>query len=386
MLAKLLVFYILLYCIVGDFISAVFGFEHARLICLIGIVTTLPIYYVQKKDKNIIFITTIVIFLMISFIIVNGRSDRLSFFYTILLGYLLFSEKKVALKYLDYVFVIQFVLIFIEVVFGKHIYLEVYTGIINPTILDNSNALELFDETGFRPKGLFPGTLTGCSFVIFYSILNKESKIRVLWAVLMALLMNGRLAILLTSAVATLYFIKNRQTKKFNFQKFIKVLLGGLSFIIVAYSFNQGIRDRVDRILSSFIFDERSNNLGRAMIYVAAFNTYIEQYDYKSKFFGGEYEILDAYGRPLAAESDTIGMLLEIGIMGSLIYWGALFIMFRCKSDDEFIPIWYVVLLTFLAWIEYRHLTGNMRGALFWMLYYSYSNINIAKLKGQKQL
>ena len=89
-------------------------------------------------------------------------------------------------------------------------------------------------------------------------------------------------------------------------RKLIFITLSSLALLLVTYIIRQGIRDRVDRILSAFVFDDASNNLGRVMIYVAAYNTYVEEYDLKSKFFGGEYQVLDAHDRPVAAESELL--------------------------------------------------------------------------------
>lgn len=380
MVGRVLVLLILIYCMIGDFLTAVLGLGRIRLACLIGIVLLLPIYYLHRKDKMLTFILFFVVSFIVLFYIVCGNTDRTSFFYTILFGYLLFKEKPTTLKYLDYIFVLQFVLILIEVIINRHFYVEVYSGIINPVIIDYSEMEKYFDETGFRPKGLFFGTLIGCSFTIFYSIINKEDKKRVLGAVVMALLMNGRLAILLTLAVAAFHFFKNRQTRKYDIRKFARVVMCLLAMLFIAYPIIPNVRTRTDRILSAFIFDDRSNNLGRAMRYVWAYNTYINEYDLKSKLFGGEYDIKDEYGRSVAAESDVIGMLLEIGIVGSFTYWVALFKMIKCKSD-EFVPIWFVTLLTILAWIEYRHLTGNVRGLMFWLIYFMYIDGNKKKLR-----
>lgn len=383
MIGKLLVVCILVYCMVGDFVTAVFGFNYIRLVSLLGFMMLLPVYYIKGKDRNILIISAFAFFLILLFHMICGNTNSASFFYTILFGYILFSEKKNTLRYLDYIFVVQFFLVVVEVFLNRHFYLVVYSGIINPTVLDYTDALSLFDETGFRPKGLFPGTLVGCSFTIFYSVLNKDSKKRTLWALIMALLMNGRLAILITSVIAAYHFFKDKRTGKYDLKKFAIISLFASLLVVGLYFTSQGVKDRVDRILSAFVFDESSNNLGRVMIYVAAYNTYINNYDLKSKMFGGEYEILDDYGRSKAAESDVIGMLLEIGVMGSLIYWIALLRLFRNNSNN-FVPISFVALLTVFAWIEYRHLTGNVRGSMFWFFYFLCVNsrfFNICKVK-----
>ena len=66
-------------------------------------------------------------------------------------------------------------------------------------------------------------------------------------------------------------------------------------------------------------------------------------------------------------------MLLDIGIIGSFVYWGALTRLFMLKKiSREIVSLKYITLLTVLAFIEYAHFSGVCRGTLFWSMYFFY--------------
>lgn len=287
------------------------------------------------------------------------------------MGYIFYRERNVSCKYLDYIFASQFILILYELLTQDYLYTVVYSGILSVKEVDISESLGFLDETGFRPKGFFIGALVATSFNIYYCFINKESKKKTLLSFIAALILNGRLAILLTFIVAVHHFVKTGNRSTFPIKKVVVIATTIVVFSTILYVTIPVARMRIDRIASSFVFNDNTNNLGRIGRYVIAYNEYVNNYSIIPKLLGGEYILYDVYGLPVAAETDVIGMLLEIGFVGFLIYFVALIQMLRAKKrDEEIVSVKVIAVLTIAAYIEYRHASGNARGLMFWMLYF----------------
>ena len=67
-------------------------------------------------------------------------------------------------------------------------------------------------------------------------------------------------------------------------------------------------------------------------------------------------------------------MALDIGIVGPLFYMYHFYKTWHTEKSSIFdlkskhIGIKYVMLFTFLAFIQYEHINGNVRGTLFWFI------------------
>ena len=67
-------------------------------------------------------------------------------------------------------------------------------------------------------------------------------------------------------------------------------------------------------------------------------------------------------------------MFLDIGLIGVVFY--IYYFIQAWKSDKQFllglesklISFKLVILITFLAFVQYEHINGNVRGMLFWFL------------------
>ena len=92
-----------------------------------------------------------------------------------------------------------------------------------------------------------------------------------------------------------------------------------------------------------------------------------------------------------AAESDILGMLLEIGLIGFLFILFNMIKAYRTSKEKLFesshISIKMVILLLFICMIEYRHGAGNIRGVTLWFILFSsyLQNINVPALRRQKK-
>lgn len=363
---KILLIFIFIYCFVGDFLIATTHLYSIRLFSFLGIILFFPMYFIQKKDKKIIKLILFISANCFVYYIIRLDLEWISFFYTILLGYILSQNRKQSIFFLDFIFYVQFLLISIELITQNFFYTTINSGIYTIREYDFSQVLYLQEETGMRPKGLFSGTLIATSFVIYYCLINRENKRKVLFSLFMALILNGRLAILITAFISFLHYKNNFSLKKIQVFIFCTVFILGFSIL---YQKNDNIRMKVDRFFNVFNLTQE-DNVGRIYRYSTAYDTYINKYGIKSKMFGDQYELTDTYNRPVAAESDLLGMLLEIGLLGTLIYIFSIYKLFKLSDQDKIVTIKYVGLLTLVTYLQYRHITGNVRGTLFWMMYF----------------
>ena len=71
-------------------------------------------------------------------------------------------------------------------------------------------------------------------------------------------------------------------------------------------------------------------------------------------------------------------MAIEIGFIGLLFYLYNFYKAWNLEQDSLFnlkskhIGFKFVILLTFLSFIQYEHINGNVRGTLFWFIIISH--------------
>lgn len=371
--SKIIIFLIVLYCFVGQFIESFIGIPYVRFSSFIGLLIFVPFYYINKKDIKLAQISIVVIIVAMVYFLAGSKPPT-SALYTILFGYLFFKEKLFSKKMLDVIFGIQIFLLLYETIIGSFLYSDITTGIFTTKDVEGSAELTVNenDETGFRPKGLYMGTLEAAAFNIYYCLINKDCPKRVFCAFMVSFIINGRLSILISTFVLFIYLYKQYRSK-IKIVSFLLCFLIGVIISSILYTTSDFVQKRTDRILSAFDISDNSNNGGRLMFYYFAYDEYFNVYDNKSKIFGSEYEIHNEWGKTVSAESDLLSMLLEMGIVGTFIYLFAFANMFRYNSNAV-ISTRMVTLLTLIAYLEYRHATGNIRGTLFWFLYFTAIN------------
>ncbi len=372
---KIMIISLFLFAIVGDFIIGVFGVGSIRLISLISFVLFFGLYLIMKQDKALNKLIIAIFSLVIVFIVLRGELIKgMTAIYCIPLGYVIAKEWKYCSPYLDVIFCIQFVLLLYETLTGSYIYNEIISGIINAQSnnFDADLQMERVMETGFRTKGLFAGTLTASSFVVYYSYLNKDNGLKLCLSLLMTLLIKGRFAILSVFLLfAYTYFnsLKEKYNKTFLVSVFI---LAGLLLYLVFVGLTSGSDGFIYHLLH--VFDINGvGNYGRIWAYTQAYNTFMYDYGLTQKLLGDTYELFDEYGRTgVSSESEFLGQLLEIGIIGTSIYVFAFYKLFRCKQKTG-VSVKFVALMMLLGYLEYRHCSGNLRAMMFWAIFFLYT-------------
>ena len=204
-----------------------------------------------------------------------------------------------------------------------------------------------------------------------------RNNIKILWALfLLALLTNGRLALIISGFTLFFKLYKNFDLilLKEKISSFYKIIFFIVPFSLVIISLSFFLpQEMVSNFLDSFNI-ETSSNAGRIFAYFQALDLFIE-YDFTQKLFGDPQNIVfDIYGREIASESGILSMALDIGLIGLLFYmyhFVKIWIsekasVFDLKSKN--IGIKFVMLFTFLAFIQYEHINGNVRGTLFWFI------------------
>lgn len=370
MLSNSLLIFLFLYCFVGDFIAGMTGIYIIRFLSFLGFLFYFSLYVFHKRSRKLLQLTICIILVCLFYIQIRHNTECFSAFFTILLGYILYREKEHSYKILDYVFVFEFILVLVELVLSQHLYTDTVMGVFNTKIVEGDNLVKTISTEGFRPKGLFPGSLIAVSFNIYYSLLNFKSQRRTGVAFLLALMLNGRLGMIITGVVFLLHY---RERFLYNRKARIKIIasiaVACLLVVLIAKS-NSSMALKIERVSNVFNTEE-SSNMGRLYSYGLAASTYYE-YNTKEKFFGGEYELLNEFNQKISAESDLLGMLLEYGFVGASVYMIAIMLLLFKKYENN---LWWnngkmVALLTLFAYLEYRHATGSGRGTLFWMLFF----------------
>lgn len=376
-ITKLMIIFLFLFAILGDFIVGVFGIGSIRLISLVGFVLFFGGYLILKQDNRLYKILFSIFTLVVFYIVVRGGLFKgFTAIYCIPLGYLIAKEWKYCSPYLDVIFCVQLVLLIYETLTHSYIFHEVSGGIIEAysNNFDADVMEDIAQHVGFRTKGLFGGTLTASSFVIYYSYLNKDNRLKLFLCLLMAFLIKGRLAILSVFLLFAYDYYKVLK-KKYSKRSLIMATFAGgflLFLIILLLSSYAASVPFVYNLLHAFDPDA-AGNFGRIWAYTQAYDTYVNNYGIIQKLFGGDYELLDQYGRTgVSAESEFLGQLLEIGIVGVSLYIVAFVILFR-QSRNSGVSIKFVALMTLMAYLEYRHCSGNMRAMFFWTVFFLYT-------------
>ena len=315
-------------------------------------------------------------FLLVSFIltifyigVLHNKSPN--YMYTPIFGILMIQRPDISRKYLDKVFVIQLLLLAVEFATRHHLYTQLTTGLFTIQELDHDYET-MFEETGFRAKGLFAGVLVSSCFAINYSLLNSNNYLKSFLSLVMAIFTNGRLAMLICGAIFLykIYLKRNKNSIKFNKAYLVWMVVLLILFIVVLVSAAESTA--VQNFIDVFNFESDSNQ-GRMIRYGLGMEA-LMNYKPLELAFGSTYELFDQWNRSVPPESDIVGMLLEIGIIGLLyVLWG----LIRAWLSDNtallmpnIVSSKFVLALSFVAMIQYRHLSGNVRGLMFWFLVY----------------
>jgi hypothetical protein len=366
-LSGLLVTLLVLYIFYADAITAFTGLGLIKLLMAVLIALGLAVYFIFLE----ISIIPILSFLLVIFYVIiwNGIGS-INFFLTLGFGWLLSLRPRLVKSYLWILVLTQLALVSYEAATHQILYTSLTSGVLSSNEFEFGT--DIFEEAGFRPKGLFPGTLLATSLIIYTSLIFRNEPRKVLVVVIMAFIVNGRLALLISSSILLLQIFRRdfaigRFRVKFGLKVMLALISAGIGLITVFSLYSE-----VALANLSNVFDLKSTaNMGRLLSYASAF-TGFNEYNLYSKIFGkSEYIILGLYDRPTSPESELLGMLLEIGIFGLLIYLIVLVKLFDTSYifyKDGQLGFNTVIIFTIIGMIVYRHIFGNQRGSLFWFM------------------
>lgn len=358
------------YVFLSDFIIAMLGFSHIKLVFALGTLlcgaTYCVIYYKNLILKKFLWLPLIFVFL---YIFIFRSTASISYFYTAVFAFLLIQKPLKTIKLLDIVFLLQFLLILYEFFSQELLYTSVTSGLFN--VRDIEQNIKIFEESGFRPKGMYTGVLEATSFVITYSFINRNNFKKVFFSFLMAIILNGRMAMIMTSFI--LFYNMYLYGQKIHIYK--KVMKLSIFLIVaigvIALTELRSSSLRVNHLFS--VINPTSNSFkGRILGYTLAYEHYFNEYSLPQKLFGSTYELIGTNNTFSAAESDVLGMLLEIGLVGFLFIVFNILYAWR-KSNDKlfentYVSIKLILTLVLICLIQYRYLSGNIRGMTFWFL------------------
>ena len=344
------------YIFVGTFITAVTGNPFIRAFFALGAFVFMMAFFIvgynKCKHRVYLWLPLIIVF---TYIIVFHKTTLLSHFYASIFGLFYAINKKKSFKVIEFVFFVQFLLVAYEFITQSRIYTNVTTGLLNVVDIDHDYS-DLMEVSGFRAKGLFMGVLEAATFCIGCSLLFCKSFRLSLLCLVMSIMINGRLAILISSFIFLYNLYIYAKKKKLS---------------------NTSIMSSSVRVQHFFdVFNiESADNAGRILSYLQGWDVYINKYSLFDKFTGGEYELLDIYGRAtLSAESELTGTLLDIGLIGLIWVISPIFLCLKKKRKlfpRNYISASLLLLLTFVCLVQYRHVSGNVRGILYWLLMFT---------------
>ncbi len=370
------------YIFFGTFLTGVTGIPYYKAFFAIGALVFLTLYFIvgyrNCKHLKYFWLTFPIVFI---YAFVLHKTTLLSHFYVSIFGLFYVIDKHTTFKILKFVFVFQFILVFYEFLTQSLVYTNVAAGLFSVTDVEQS--VELFEHSGFRTKGLFMGTLEAASFCIGCSLISSKSFYSSLMCLLMAIMINGRMCLLICFVIF-IYNVYLQARRKHIPDAMIKLAFIFVGALLVTYiSYKATTSVRYGHLLDVVNF-ESADNAGRILSYTQGWAVYTQNYSLIDKLTGGEYELLDIYGRPtLSAESELTGTLLDVGLIGLIWILSPVIICLKRKSklfSGECISGRLLTLLSLICMIQYRHVSGNVRGVLFWLLmflimegYYDYT-------------
>ena len=385
---KLLVLSVFTYIFYINFLIGISGISELKLINAFIIVLLFFLYFsITSKFRAPYFIYLSLVLSIFYFFLDNDYP--INFFYTVIFGWILTLDYKYTIRLLITCLLIQFIFTIYEVLTYDFIYSELNTGILKPKNYIQANT-DLFESTGFRSKGLFIGTLVSTSFIIYMTLLFRNNRYLIIILFLLAILTNGRLAIIICAlTLFTSYF----NTTNFKFFTKLKSINKFFIFTIVTsilclLTINLIPSNNLNHLISVIDLSS-SSNVGRIYSYLQSISLY-SNYPIFNKLFGNpSNQIYDVWGREVASESGLLSMFLDIGLFGFIFLSILLYKLISKKSlfsrNRYYIGFSFFLFFTFISFIQYEHIKGDLRGTLLWFSVisfyygYDYTNNNIIK-------
>lgn len=385
LLRKLTVFFIVLATIFSTFLDYTTPLSSTRLVfSLMFLFFFLSIILTEKSIqidlpkliKPLVIYSIILLFVSVSLIWTNLYSLNLYFgFYIACIVYILdikFFRKLVIWS------------VCVQVFFQLYEYFTI-SYLYEVVVETYGNEIELSLENSYllRAKGLFEGPLTASAFAIYISYLFRQNPYIISLALVSAILSNTRAGIItITFILASYMFFKYRVHKVSPVLTFLIFIFG----IFFMYSFV------LPTILSEAAFVRlqevgdftNESNFKRVLFWTLGWDFYLN-YELQNLLFGCSKCFGMEYGN--SAENDWLMFLLEIGILGFIIYAIPIIYIFYHSLNKKNYHVLSLIIFLALNIFVYRQVSGSQTVILHWTLIFSYlkelnlTNENSLKIK-----
>lgn len=352
-------FYIFLIPLVNSF-----GFYFFKPIFLVASFSCFFMYLlfsIRPKLKKFAFFVYFFVFFMIPIcIFVWSEYGELNLLLTPLLGFVLFYNKNDFLRVIKLIILVNLIVVCYEFVFSEYLFTSFTSGFIaqSDRVLDT----KIYGDVGFRAKGIFSGPLDATSFVILSCIIFRHQKLILTVLLLTALLLNGRLCIIIAFTIYLGSYVSAGAGKGL-LGSLITIFSVIFLAIVIVFSF---IFVQSESAMINFVnlmdFNSGSNYY-RLYYFLDGLNTFFN-YDLNFFLFGnsGYFESVNVN----SAESGFINQALNIGLFGFLFYFiWVLYLLFKSLIlSQQFMFI--CILCLFASLIVFRVDAGFMRGSMLW--------------------
>ena len=348
------------------------GFENIKIVSLLSIAALSLLWsfdFVLKGNlcfrKPHAVLSVLLLLLLPVYFFVWGNYSAINLIQKPFMLHLFCIRERIFMNVLKAVIVIQFFFLLHEVITSSYIFINIHQGgiLTEVRVHDYSKNAQIFKEVGFRPKGLFSGTLVASTFLIGVSVIFYKQLKWLFLLVLMAFMTNGRLAIIISTII--LFASSRKQTASyFRRHKMASSLLAVIIVVLFLCIFLvMQSQDAIDNFFN--VFDiESSANVNRLKAMDIGISAYFKSYSFVEKLLGNPGYIYWLYAS--GAESEWISHLLNIGLIGVLLYLAPLLNILVISFRKRLFDILLCSSLIIFALCVYRHTAGFMRGTLFW--------------------
>lgn len=359
------------------------GLGLLNLIFAVAAITTgiivFPKFYFSDTKRNELFLIVTLILTIFNYIS-HGNMQTFALLLSLPLGYLFFNYKTQFKNILIFILAIQFSALLYEWITHNYIYLVTTTGLFNSSYVFDQSAesWKAAAVSGFRAKGLFSGSLLANTFTIDIALIFRKKLSVIFLCLLMSIMTNGRLAFIITFIlmISALRSSKSLSSWILSNSRIIKWTILSLTIAIILLLFASITSNKAFNHFLQVVNFDSGGNIARIQLALSGLFIYLDLFSFKQILFGGSRD----FGTFIftTAESEWVNLLLDVGLTGMLLYLIPLIWIFIKSREYNKNPILKLktkipstIALLFFAMVVYRHVTGYLRGGLFWFIIFS---------------
>jgi hypothetical protein len=310
-----------------------------------------------------------------AYLIVWNNFSEINLIVGIVFGYYASRKEIEFKKILFFILILQFTLVLYEYYFQNYIFNSVSNGIlvVKGSVVDIAS----YGNVGFRPKGLFNGTLEATSFAIILSFIfsKKPLVLFLLWTT--AIMTGGRLSIIIVFFAFSLSLYVNYLSLK-NLSLHLRLIFYTIAFLAFWVLFQFFLLLQSDESLTNMmnVFNfEADSNVGR-LYYMALGLDVFSNYNFVNLLFGNSGHFEGEYLH--SAESGWINQLLNIGLIGFFLYLFTLFNLLRLSFIYKDLVVKFSISMIIISITIYRFETGFLRSTLLWFyIFITYNKFKV---------